>query len=804
MTNQQFLDQRGIALLWNKIIEKLATKGAVDSISSADSSIKIDGTNADPTIKVQLSNRNNNAICLDNKGLYVIPDIYSITKETLNDDSEFSAVYHLTKNGNNEGVSINIPKDMVVSSGEVKTVSNANIPYEGAAVGDKYIELILANANNDKLYIPANGLVEYLTSGSNANSMINISISNDHKITASIKEHSITNNELSTSINTSLGKADTAIQGLTASNHGIQITGNTTTLTIGIQLSNTSNNGLSIKNDGLYFEADISNLTDTTHIIPSDISDLTDNNNLIPHDIQNLTDTTNIIPHDLSDLTDTENLLDIYVPTDLSDLSDNNNIIPQDIDDLTDTTNIIPHDLSDLTDNNGLLDIPSDISDLTDNNGLIPQDVSDLSDNNSLISSLQDKIDLFNMCYNGKFTIFKNSILPKTYTPMVVGTNLLLFEIEDFYLPVSHYFDIMCVIKNNNTFQVIEHIYSMDNEGLSFTIDDISYRLILFVRQEYNDALVAMDVPVGKKLDANYFLLYDVTNDIPVITIPFQIDLYFLCNKNILGYEERKTEKIQHSIFYDFTQLRGILQEFNVDITNSFYLNGVAGWYKISNKPLLFEDRNSLLVFSADSVFVDFDMVKIMNNLLVHINNNGYDEIQITPDSINYLPYLISDENGFYFYLPTVVNYFNSMFNSSIGITYEINNPFLVSPTFIGTPCAPTATAGTSTTQIAPTAFVTNAVTAATSALLKREIVLTLPSSDIDTHTIYMIAKTTGLTNNSYNEFMYINNTWELIGDTGTTITIDSTITQNSNNAISSGAVYTAIGNIEAALAALL
>lgn len=99
---------------------------------------------------------------------------------------------------------------------------------------------------------------------------------------------------------------------------------------------------------------------------------------------------------------------------------------------------------------------------------------------------------------------------------------------------------------------------------------------------------------------------------------------------------------------------------------------------------------------------------------------------------------------------------------------------------------------------------VTTMIAQAMSGTLKRLIVSTLPTSNIDTNTIYMIAKTTSLTNNAYNEFMYINNQWELIGDTDTVITVDNTITQNSNNAISSGAVYAAIGNIESALEALL
>lgn len=134
----------------------------------------------------------------------------------------------------------------------------------------------------------------------------------------------------------------------------------------------------------------------------------------------------------------------------------------------------------------------------------------------------------------------------------------------------------------------------------------------------------------------------------------------------------------------------------------------------------------------------------------------------------------------------------------------DIGYALIESPNLTGTPTAPTAAAGTATDQLATTAFVQTAVANASSGLLKRLIVSTLPTSNVDTNTIYMIAKTTGETNNAYNEFMYINNSWELIGDTDTTVTVDTTITQNSINAISSGAVYAAIGDIETALEALL
>lgn len=63
---------------------------------------------------------------------------------------------------------------------------------------------------------------------------------------------------------------------------------------------------------------------------------------------------------------------------------------------------------------------------------------------------------------------------------------------------------------------------------------------------------------------------------------------------------------------------------------------------------------------------------------------------------------------------------------------------------------------------------VTSAVNAA--GHLKRQIVSSLPTSDIDTNTIYMILKATAETNNAYDEYMYINSAWEKIGSTETNI----------------------------------
>jgi hypothetical protein len=74
--------------------------------------------------------------------------------------NNYAASYQLTRDGKKIGATINIPKDMVVSSGKVKTVTATNVPYTGAQIGDLYIELQLANSTSEPIYIPANKLVD--------------------------------------------------------------------------------------------------------------------------------------------------------------------------------------------------------------------------------------------------------------------------------------------------------------------------------------------------------------------------------------------------------------------------------------------------------------------------------------------------------------------------------------------------------------------------------------------------------------------------------------------------------------------
>lgn len=97
--------------------------------------------------------------------------------------TSYAAQYQLFSRKDNTGeytavadsATIDIPKDLVVESGDVKTCTVANVPVSGYKVGDKYIDLVIANIDNKHIYIPVNALVDDKAEGisySNATSKL--------------------------------------------------------------------------------------------------------------------------------------------------------------------------------------------------------------------------------------------------------------------------------------------------------------------------------------------------------------------------------------------------------------------------------------------------------------------------------------------------------------------------------------------------------------------------------------------------------------------------------------------------------
>lgn len=146
--------------------EKVASVGA-----TANKGIEMGGTATAPTVGIKLSSKAGNDLSFatgdgEDGGLYfkqAAAAEYTITKQASADDG-FVATYQLFKDSTAVGDKINIPKDFLVKGASIKTVATADQPYEGAKVGDKYIDFEInvksGSATTEHLYLPVQELVD--------------------------------------------------------------------------------------------------------------------------------------------------------------------------------------------------------------------------------------------------------------------------------------------------------------------------------------------------------------------------------------------------------------------------------------------------------------------------------------------------------------------------------------------------------------------------------------------------------------------------------------------------------------------
>lgn len=180
-----------------------AVKNAVVNTITAGNGVAVTGTATDKTVAVVIDPTSDEHLTVGADGLKLtLPaaDEYTVVKDA--DAGEFSAVYHLTKNGANVGAAINIPKDLFVKSGEVV------VNPEGQPAGT-YIKLTLQN-QEAPLYINVATLIDAYT-GVDGDE-ITVAVSEDNKISAVIKDGTIALGKLAQGVQDSIGKADTALQ----------------------------------------------------------------------------------------------------------------------------------------------------------------------------------------------------------------------------------------------------------------------------------------------------------------------------------------------------------------------------------------------------------------------------------------------------------------------------------------------------------------------------------------------------------------------------------------------------------------
>ena len=153
------------------------------TVSAGDNSVEIGGTATAPTVKAKLSTKEGNQLQLvaeaGKEGLFVpapaSADSYKV-EEAATAETGYLKTYVLNRyaNGDETGTAvecgkINIPKDYLVKSAEIKEVTTADDPYTGAKVGDKYIDFVInvksGTATDEHVYLPVNDLVDVYTAG---------------------------------------------------------------------------------------------------------------------------------------------------------------------------------------------------------------------------------------------------------------------------------------------------------------------------------------------------------------------------------------------------------------------------------------------------------------------------------------------------------------------------------------------------------------------------------------------------------------------------------------------------------------
>lgn len=229
MANTTYLDLAGLQEYDKKIKTKVAADDATtlasakNAVNDAKSAVESKIGTLDDLI---MTNKTDLVVALNEVAASVesggTGSVVKISTETTTEG--YAKSYTFTQGSTKLGV-IDIPKDMVVSSGTVE-----KDPKDQPA--GTYLVLTLANATNDKVYINVGTLVDIYTAKTAATqiqlvidsttreisativagSVTATELAADAVVTVKIADGNVTKAKLSTEVQTSLGKADSAIQ----------------------------------------------------------------------------------------------------------------------------------------------------------------------------------------------------------------------------------------------------------------------------------------------------------------------------------------------------------------------------------------------------------------------------------------------------------------------------------------------------------------------------------------------------------------------------------------------------------------
>lgn len=140
-------------------------------------------------------------------------------REKSTPNTGYLKTYVLSQNNIDLTPEIDIPKDFLLKSGEVKTCTVKDQPISGLNVGDKYLDLVInvksGTATDDHVYIPIKDLTSVYTAD-------NVTLELSNAGVFSIKAGGVGTTQLASGVVTSLGYADdyhsSPASGITSSN----------------------------------------------------------------------------------------------------------------------------------------------------------------------------------------------------------------------------------------------------------------------------------------------------------------------------------------------------------------------------------------------------------------------------------------------------------------------------------------------------------------------------------------------------------------------------------------------------------
>lgn len=156
-------------------LDALVAGGGLSNLTPVDSTIIVtDVEGGGKSIGVAISTEAGNVLVKKGDGLYVdasgsidVPE-YAIEKQEVAEEG-YAVSYKLKKTvggaSSYVGHTINIPKDMVLKAATLETVTEVNVPYLGAAIGDPYIHMVFNDASASAINVPVKGLVDTYTAG---------------------------------------------------------------------------------------------------------------------------------------------------------------------------------------------------------------------------------------------------------------------------------------------------------------------------------------------------------------------------------------------------------------------------------------------------------------------------------------------------------------------------------------------------------------------------------------------------------------------------------------------------------------